>query len=103
MTPSAGQNSFGLENVESVPGGSGFARPLFTEAEQKIIEQCEEVAVKAAEIERAEHQIKLQQQATAQSWERTQQREHTSKAMLQQSQSVQGELQDAKATVAEKI
>ena len=92
MTPSAGQSNIPVQDAEPMHGISGNARPMFTEAEQRIIAKGNEVATKVAEIEREEYQVKLQQQATAQRWERTQQREDHSKRMLQESQQVQHEL-----------
>ena len=103
MTPSAGQNNFPSQDAEPMHGNGGYARPMFTEAEQRIVAKGIEVATKAAEIERAEYQVKLQQQATAQSWERTQQRENHSKRMLQESQQVQHELENIKAAVAAEV
>ena len=61
-------------------------RPILREAEQRIIQKGAEVAEKAAEMQRAEHALLMQQQASAQSWERTQQREEASKRLLMQSQ-----------------
>ena len=103
VTPSVGQNSFPIRDAEPMHGSSGYARPIFSEAEQRIIDKGKEVAIKAAEIERAEYQIRLQQQATAQSWERTQQREDHSKRMLQETQQVQHELENVKAAVAAEV
>lgn len=103
VTMSAGQGdvrqSLPTHGAEPMPRSSGTTRPIFTEAEQKIIEKGKEVAQKAVEVERAEYQVKLQQQATTESWNRTQQREEASKRMLLHGQQVQQELEQAKAAI----
>ena len=55
VTPSASQSNIPVQDAEPMHGRSGYARPVFTEAEQRIIAKGKEVATKAAEIERAEY------------------------------------------------
>jgi hypothetical protein len=68
-----------LEQPQRLPkpgasfGSRAGARLIFTEAEKIIIEKGREVAEKVVELQHAEHQLKQQQEATAQSWGRTQQ------------------------------
>ena len=89
--------------AESLASSSGLPRPLFREAEAKIIQKGREVAEKVVEVQKMEHQAKLQQEATAQSWERTQQREEASNRMFEQGKQVQREVEQVKAAVVAEV
>ena len=89
--------------AESPPSSSGLPRPMFREAEAKIIQKGREVAEKAVEVQKLEHQVKLQQEAAAQSWERTQQREEASQRMFEQGRQAQREVEQTKAAVAAEV
>jgi len=87
----------------SQTGSSESRKKMFTDAEKRIVEKGLEVAAKAAELQKAEHEMKLMQQASMASWERTQQREEASKRMLIQGQRTQLEIEQVKTNVAAEV
>ena len=90
-------------SVADTDSGEEFVRPVFSQAEQRIIDKGREVAEKAAEVQKAEYQVKLQQEAASQSWQKTQQREEASRRMFMQSQAAAADAEHAKAAVASEI
>ena len=80
-------------SAPSTPRGEGSRTQFFSEAERRIVQAGKEVAQKVVDIERAEHDVKLRQQATIDSWNRTQQREIRSREQERQNQEARAELE----------
>ena len=87
-------------SAPSTPRGEGSRRQFFSEAERRIVQAGKEVAQKVVDIERAEQDVKLRQQATIDSWNRTQQREDRSRQQERENQHARADLGRAASSIS---